>query len=113
MKPEKSDRRFAERLLVSLGRLLPGEVRRRIFEPAYFDLLREHVADGARKQTRWSLSLGAARLLIGSMGCGLAHVALNRRTIKRFLVGAGVVTALIAIVSAILLRAWIGQFLSY
>lgn len=113
MKPEKSGRRFAERLLVSLGRLLPGEVRRRIFEPAYYDLLREHMADGARKQTRWSLSLGAARLLIGSMGCGLAHVALNRRAIKRFLVGLTVFASLVTIVSAIFLRDWLGQVLRY
>ena len=109
----KPDRRFVERLIVSLGRLLPGEARRRIFEPAFYDMVREQLAADAKSYSRWSLVLRAMKLAFGSLGYGLTHISVNRRIVKRFLIGSAVVTALIAIVSAIILRDWISQIVRY
>ena len=113
MKPSSKERPLVERLMGSLGRLLPTEIRRRIFEPACNDLVREHLTAESGRRSSWSLALRTVILVLRSMCFGLVHAVFDRKRVKRLIVGLSVFVGIVAIVGIILLRDWIGQFARY
>ncbi len=95
-----------------LGRLLPREVRTRIFEPAYNDLLREWLASG-EEAPPWRFGVRALGILGGSAGVGVRRALLRRERIATVLkLVAGLVT-LIAILLVVLLRDWIAYVVTH
>ena len=113
MRRRARERPLVERLVGSLGRLLPRETRQRIFEPACNDLVREHLGSGEGPNGRWSLAFGATKLVLGSVCFGLLHVVFDRKRVKRFFVGLAVFAGIIVIVGTFLLRDWICQIARY
>ena len=89
-----------------VGALLPPDVRRRIFEPAYYDLARERLVAGAGPGGSW-FALGVFRLLVGSVGHGMVMLLRDRRRAQRFLLTLGLLALMTSLVLAVLLRDWI------
>ena len=85
-----------------LGGLLPAEVRRRIFEPAYYDLARRHLVAGEG----W-FGLDVLRLLAGSSCHGLVFLLRDRRRAQRLLLAVSLMALLLSLIMAILLRDWL------
>ena len=91
-----------------LGVLLPTAVRRRIFEPAYYDLARRHLLTGEG----W-FAFGVLRLLLGSCCHGLVFLLRDRRRAQRVLLAVSRMALLLSLVMAILLRDWLVRLASH
>lgn len=91
----------------SLGALLPAEVRRRLFEPAYYDLLREHLLGRGEGARSWPFGLRALRLWAGSSCHGTVLMLRDRSRRQRLLLGFAVMAVFISLVAAMLLRDWL------
>ena len=100
------DRNPSPRGWFVLGFLLPAQVRRRLFEPAYYDLLRERV-DSHSGQSQLLFSVGVLQIFLGSSCHGLLLVLRNPQQIQRLLLGIGVTLVLTSLALAILLRDWL------
>ena len=85
-----------------LGALLPAEVRRRIFEPAYYDLARRHLVT-----REGGFALGVVGLLLGSSCQGLMLLLRDHRRVQHVLLAASLMTLFFSLIMAILLRDWL------
>ncbi len=87
-----------------LGRLLPAEIRERIFEPAFGDLLRSHLAPGRGARRTLPFPVHVAGTFLGCVGIALPHLIVRRGKLTRLArVGLSVV-AMAAVVLLVLVR---------
>lgn len=89
-----------------LGALLPGEVRRRLFEPAAYDLLREHLARGRR----YRLSL--LRMWLSSLFHGLILSLSQWVRVRRVFTKVAIASALVFLIVIVLLSDWMVQLVN-
>jgi len=87
-----------------LGRLLPAEVRERIFEPAFGDLLRSHLTTREGAASRVPFPVRVAATFLGCAGIALPRLVVRHGRLTRFArVGLSVV-AVATVVVVILAR---------
>ncbi len=95
-----------------IGSLLPAEVRQRLFEPAYYDLVREELAE--RKGARgWPFGLRAVWLLLASSAQGVVFFLQDRQRRRKFAIGLAWTAGIITVIMALLLREWIGSLAAH
>ena len=103
-----SERRGPQSRWFALGALLPAEVRQRLFEPAYYDLVREELVKHKGERSAWAFGRRTGWLLLTSFCLG-AVLLLRDRTRRRKLARGLALTALVAtLIMAVLLHEWIG-----
>ena len=91
----------------ALGALLPVEVRRRLFEPAYYDLLREELARNG-EGSGWTFAWRAAWLLLVSCFQGIALLLRDPKRRRKLIVRLAWMAIVAALLMTFLLREWIG-----
>ena len=92
----------------ALGALLPTEVRRRLFEPAYYDLMREELVERKGKRSGWALGRHAVWLLLASSCLGVVFLLRDRERRRRLAVGLAWTAVVATLIMAVLLHEWIG-----
>ena len=92
-----------------LGVLLPADVRRRLFEPAYYDLMREQLGSHPGDRAERRMAIRALTLFLASSWYGAQLMLLDRRRVARIVIGLFVVAAASSVILSFLLREWIFQ----
>ena len=93
----------------ALGRLLPGEVRRRLFEPACYDLARERLTQRRNRSAEWRFTLRAMGVLVASSWCGAQLLLLDRRRMLKVARVLGWVLLALSLATAFALRDCVQQ----
>ena len=92
----------------ALGALLPAVVRRRLFEPAYYDLVREELVERKGERSGWAFGRRAGWLLVASFCLGVGLLLRDRERRRKLAVGLAWTAVVATLIMVVLLREWIG-----
>ena len=95
------------RFWLRLGYFLPDEVRRRLFEPAYYDVVREHLSRTSDTWIRKPLAASVLYIFLSSSCHGLILLCRDRRRLQKIVRGLALTTIAVICAAAILLHEWI------